>query len=267
MNVALCGLGRAGKEAAKAILDHPDLKLAAGLCRAHSDVLGLDIGEIAQLPAMGAYAWSLDDVEDVFRTNKIDVVMDFSNPTASRALIRACHKYGVNAVICTTGFSESELAYFKGLAQDNSFGMVYAPNVTIGVNVLMSMSKVAALRLPDFDYQITEMHHRNKTDSPSATAKRIAGVLEQELNCTNENRVPINAVRAGGYIGYHEVLAVGEYERITIVHESFSRRAFAEGAIKAARFVLNRLGWYEMEDVLTRSQNGNVIQIGEFAMA
>ncbi len=267
MNVALCGLGRAGKETAKAILDHPELKLAAGLCRAHSDRIGLDIGEIAQLPALGVYAWSIDDAEDVFRTNKIDVVIDFSNPTASRALIRACHKYHVGAVICTTGFSDSELAYFKGLAQDDSFGMVYAPNVTIGVNVLMSMSKVAALRLPDFDYQITEMHHRNKKDSPSATAKRIAGVLECELNCTSDNKVPINAVRAGGYIGYHEVLAVGEYERITIVHESFSRRAFAEGAIRAARFIQNRVGWYEMEDVLTRTQVGNVIPLGDAATA
>jgi 4-hydroxy-tetrahydrodipicolinate reductase len=265
MNVALCGLGRAGKEAAKAILDHPDLKLAAGLCRGHSDSIGLDIGEIAQLPPTGAYAWSIDDVEDVIRENKIDVMIDFSNPAASRTLIRACHKYGVGAVICTTGFSDSELAYFKGLTQDDSFGMVYAPNVTIGINVLMSMSKVAATRLPDFDYQITEMHHRNKKDSPSATAKRIAGVLEQELSCAGDNRVPINAVRAGGYIGYHEVMAVGEYERITIVHESFSRRAFAEGAIKAARFIQNRVGWYEMEDVISRTQT--VISIGDFATA
>ena len=129
-------------------------------------------------------------------------------------------------------------------------GVVYAPNVTLGINVLMSLLKTVARALPFFDYQITEMHHSRKTDHPSGTAKRIAETLESELPDIPVSRIPINSVRAGGYIGVHEVLAVGEYEKISISHESFSRRAFAQGAMMAAEYVIGRKGWYYMEDVI-----------------
>jgi 4-hydroxy-tetrahydrodipicolinate reductase len=129
-------------------------------------------------------------------------------------------------------------------------GAVYAPNVTLGINVLMSLLKTVARALPFFDYQITEMHHSRKMDRPSGTAKRIAETLENELPDIPVSHIPINSVRAGGYIGVHEVLAVGEYEKISISHESFSRRAFAQGALMAAEYVIGRKGWYYMEDVI-----------------
>ncbi len=250
MRVALCGLGRAGSEVARAISEHPDIRIVAAMCRPNSNRAGKDLGELAGMPFTGITAREVSEAEEIFKEHKIDVVIDFSNPAASRVLLDACRKYGVAAVVCTTGFEDAEIRWIKKIAKEKSFGMVYAPNVTAGVNVLMDMAKIAAQKLPDYDYEITEMHHKHKKDAPSATAKRIADTLENELYRRGEATVPIHAVRAGGYIGHHEVLIVGENEKIHIIHESFSRRAFADGAIRAARFVANRKGWFEMDQVL-----------------
>lgn len=255
MKIALCGIGRAGGEVARAVNGHPDMHIAAALCRPESSHAGKDLGELAGMPFTGIAAKEMSEVENVFKEHRIDVAIDFSSPSASRILLDACRRNGVNAVICTTGFSDSELRWMKRIANEMAFGMVYAPNVTAGVNVLMEMARVAAQRLPDYDYEISEIHHRNKKDSPSATAKRIAGAIGRELGYKGEESVPIHALRAGGYIGRHEVIIVGEYEKVHIVHESFSRRAFAEGAIRAARFIANKKGWYDMADVLSEQEH------------
>jgi len=226
------------------------MHIVAALCKPDSGHAGKDVGEIAGMPFTGITAREISEIEDVFTEHRIDAAIDFSSPEASRLLIDACRRHGISAVICTTGFSEAELRWMKKNAGEKSFGMVYAPNVTAGVNVLTEMARIAARKLSDYDFEITEIHHRNKKDAPSATAKRIAHALELELGRTS---LPINAIRAGGYIGHHEVLIVGEYEKVHIIHESFSRRAFAEGAIRAARFVANRKGWFEMQDVLDSS--------------
>jgi len=254
MKIALCGIGRAGSEVARAVYCRPDMHIVAALCRPESNRAGKDLGELAGMPFCGITAKEISEVENVFREHRIDVVIDFSNPAASRVLLDACRKFGINAVICTTGFSDSELRWMKKIAREKSFGLVYAPNVTVGVNVLMDMARVAAQKIPDYDFEITEIHHRNKKDAPSATAKRIAEAIGRELGLKGEGAVPIHAVRAGGYIGRHEVLIVGEYEKVHIVHESFSRRAFAEGALRAAKFVINKKGWFEMADVLSEPE-------------
>lgn len=247
MRIALCGVGRAGCEVVRALHGRTDMHIVAALCRPDSGHAGRDLGELADIPFTGITVREISEIDEVFRELKIDVAIDFSNPTGSRLLLDACRKYGVSAVVCTTGFPDSELKWMKKIANEMSFGMVYAPNVTSGVNVLMDMARVAAQKLPDYDYEITEIHHKNKKDAPSATAKRIARALELELGKTS---VPVHAVRAGGYVGRHEILIVGEYEKVHIIHESFSRRAFAEGALRAAKFVVNKKGWYEMQDVL-----------------
>jgi len=112
----------------------------------------------------------------------------------------------------------------------------------------MSVLKTITRALPFFDYQITEIHHNKKRDIPSGTAKRIANTLEREL--PSSSQIPINSVRAGGYIGVHEVMAAGECERISISHESFSRKAFANGALTAAEYIRDKKGWHYLEDVL-----------------
>lgn len=249
-NIAICGVGRAGLEVIRALRDSRKFKIVAAFCRDRSEKAGQDIGELSQTGKMGITATPISCAQEVFLGTRVDVAVDFSNPDASRALLNACRVCGIPCVICTTGFTEEELARIQKMVRSAHMGAVYAPNVTLGINVLMSVLKTVARALPFFDYQITEMHHSRKLDRPSGTAKRIAETLESELPDIPVHTIPINSVRAGGYIGVHEVLAVGEFEKISISHESFSRRAFAQGALMAAEYIINRKGWYYMEDVI-----------------
>ena len=250
MNVALCGIGRAGVEVIKMIRNSGKFNISAAFCRANSEKSGKDIGLLALTEEMGVMATEITEAEQVFGSTPVDVAIDFSNPVSSRILLNACRMHGIPCVICTTGFAEEDVDWMSKLAWTNKIGIVYAPNVTLGINVLMSLLKTVTRALPYFDYQITEIHHNKKVDKPSGTAKRIAEVIENELPDFAENHIPINSVRAGGYVGVHEVLAVGECERLSIVHETFSRSAFAQGALVAAQFIFHKKGWYFMEDVI-----------------
>ena len=151
-------------------------------------------------------------------------------------------------MLCTTGYSEAELLWMTEFVKHNRIGVVFAPNVTLGVNVLLTAIRLVARALPSFDYHITETHHSKKVDSPSGTAKKLAAAIEEELPEGAE--VPISAIRAGGYVGVHTVMLASECERLSLTHESFSRRAFVEGALVAAEFIIGKTGWYGMEDVL-----------------
>ena len=161
-------------------------------------------------------------------------------------------------VIGTTGFSVIDLKRIETLAHKNQIGIVYAPNITLGVNVLMVLSKLASILLNNYDFQISEIHHKNKKDIPSGTALKIRNEIEEGLTYSgkaiSEEIIPINSVRAGGVVGKHEVLIAGEDDRITISHESFSRRVFASGAIQAINFIKGKVGFYEMRDVLDLSR-------------
>ncbi len=254
MKVALCGLGRAGKEVIRALIDHDDIRITSAFCRNGSEKAGKDIGEIAMLPVQNIVSVDIANINEEFSKNKPDVLIDFSNTAAIQFILPACCEFGVPVVICTTGFTNEETERMKEEYGGGNFGIVYAPNVTVGVNVMMSMLKAAINSLPYYDYNITEIHHNKKADKPSGTAKKIAALLEKGLHMEIGEHVPINSVRAGGYIGVHEVMAVGDYERITIVHESFSRRAFAEGAILAARYIIGKTGWHVMEDVINEKK-------------
>lgn len=255
MKIAICGLGRAGKELLRTICDEEDITVACAFCRANSDKAGMDIGLLARLNPMGVYASPVTEADAVLGEEMPDVVIDFSNPAATKMLLMACKKYCIPAVVCTTGFSEDEVAWMRECVYGEDFGIVYAPNVTVGINVLLSMLKAATRGLPYYDYHITEIHHNKKADAPSGTAKKIAALLERELHLEPDEKVPVHSVRAGGYVGVHEVMIVGEHDRITVVHESFSRQAFAKGAIEAARFIRTHLGWHEMEDVVACREN------------
>ncbi len=250
VNVALCGIGRAGVEVIKTVRSNGKFNITAAFCRMGSEKKGKDIGTISQTGEMGVSAAEITEAEMVLGCTPVDVAIDFSNPVSSRMLLNACRMHGIPCVVCTTGFAEDDIDWMSKLAWTNKMGIVYAPNVTLGINVLMAVLKTVTRAMPYFDYQITEIHHNKKADKPSGTAKRIAEVIENELPGDATNHVPINSVRAGGYVGVHEVLAVGESERLSIVHETFSRSAFAQGALMAAQFIFHRKGWYYMEDVI-----------------
>lgn len=135
---------------------------------------------------------------------------------------------------------------------------MYAPNITLGVNVLMLITNIASNILNNYDFQINEIHHKRKKDAPSGTTLKIAKEVQKGLKSSgrdvDESEIPITAVRAGGVVGKHEVMIIGEEDKIEISHESFSRRAFAAGAIRAVKFVFRKTGYFEMTDVLNLSK-------------
>ncbi len=248
MRVALCGLGRAGKQVLSLILQSEgNVYPVMCICRNGSEKAGKNLMEILPFRnKIDCPVYSVSDAAVGFQKQAPDVLIDFSSSEATMALLPVCARYGVRMVICTTNFSDEELRRIQKTANETeNFGAVYAPNVTPGVNVMMILARRVAQLLPEYDYAITERHHNKKADL-SATAKKIAGVLEDELN----RPVHINAIRAGGYVGVHEMTAVGEYEQLTIVHESFSRKAFANGALIAAAYIQGRQGYYDMQDVM-----------------
>ncbi|MBC2582513.1 4-hydroxy-tetrahydrodipicolinate reductase [Clostridium sp. DJ247] len=258
IRVCLIGIGKTGREIAKTLLEHKDIKLVSAMCSPDSTKKGKDLGEVIGIQEIGIKIESTDKLEETLLKSKPNVVIDFSKPEATLKNAEIVSKMKVNMVIGTTGFSEVDLKKIEILARNNHNGIVYAPNITLGVNVLMILTNLASILLNNYDFHISEIHHKNKKDSPSGTALKIAKEIEKGLLYSgkdiDEADIPINAVRAGGVVGKHEVLIAGENDRITISHESFSRKVFALGAIHAVNFVQNKIGFYEMSDVLGLSK-------------
>lgn len=258
IKVCLIGIGRTGKEIAKMILGRNDMEIVSAMCSPGSRKKHMDLGNVIGIEEIGIKIECTDKLEEVILKSKPDVVVDFSNAEATLINIEIISKLKVNMVIGTTGFSEIELKKMQTLAYENHVGIVYAPNITLGVNVLMILTKLATILLNNYDFQISEIHHKNKKDIPSGTAIKIANEIENGLlysgKTTPQLGIAINSVRAGGVVGKHEVLIVGEDDRITISHESFSRKVFATGAIQAINFIESKIGFYEMNDVLNLSK-------------
>lgn len=254
MKICISGLGRTGKEIARAVLEQKEIQLVSAVCSPTSKSLNKDLGELLGIDSTGITVTGCDKLEEVIFRNKPDVVIDFSNPQSALKNALVFSKYRVNIVVGTTGFSEYQLKKLFVICRKYKNGIVYAPNITMGVNVLMLLSNLTASLLSNYDFQITEVHHKSKLDSPSGTAKKIAceiqsGLMNKGVEVSNWD-IPINSVRAGGVVGKHEVMIVGQEDKIEISHESFSRKAFAHGAINAARFIHKKSGYYEMKDVL-----------------
>ncbi len=254
IKVCISGLGRTGKEIAKAVLDQEDIQLVSVICSPSSKIKNMDLGKVLGIDNTGIIIRGSDNLEEIIFRNKPDVVIDFSNPKSALKNALIFSKYKVNIVIGTTGFTPYELKKIFILSRKYKNGIVYAPNITLGVNVMMLLTNLTASLLNSYDFQITEVHHKNKLDSPSGTAKKIALEIQGGLKNTGMQlpaaEIPINSVRAGGVIGRHEVMIVGEEDKIEISHESFSRKAFAQGALKAAKFIHKKSGYFEMRDVL-----------------
>lgn len=254
IRVCISGMGKTGKEIAKVLLEQEGIKLVSAICSPESDKRGKDLGEIIACGETGIILESSDRLKQVVFRTRPDVVVDFSNPEAALRNARIFSMMKVNIVVGTTGFSKLAMKKLFILARKNHTGIVYAPNITLGVNVLMLLTNLAANILNEYDFQITEIHHKNKKDSPSGTAVKIAAEIEKGLLFSGqENKscpIPINAVRAGGVVGKHEVMIIGENDKIEISHESFSRKAFALGAIRAINFITKKSGYFEMSDVL-----------------
>lgn len=254
IKVCISGLGRTGKEIAKVLLEQKDISVVAAICSPISEKRGKDLGDVIGVEKTDIIVESSKNLEEVVLKTKPDVMVDFTNPEASIENVRIASRLKISSVVGTTGFTPEQINTLILISKQKGVSVIHAPNITLGVNVLMLLTNLAATILNNYDFHITETHHKHKKDAPSGTAKKIANEIEKGLiasNSMNYNEsVPITAIRAGGVVGRHEVMIFGEEDKIEIIHESFSRRAFAMGAIKAVKFAVGKKGFYEMRDVL-----------------
>ncbi|RYF55528.1 MAG: 4-hydroxy-tetrahydrodipicolinate reductase, partial [Comamonadaceae bacterium] len=192
--------------------------------------------------------------------------IDFTRPEGTLAHLKVCRELGVNAVIGTTGFTDDQKARVADCAQD--IAIVMAPNMSVGVNVTMKLLEMAAKALAaGYDIEIIEAHHRHKVDAPSGTALKMGEVIAQAQgrnlkDCavyaregvTGEREpstIGFSAIRGGDIVGDHTVLFAGTGERIEITHKAASRATYAQGSLRAVRFLAGKKsGMFDMFDVL-----------------
>lgn len=253
LKICLSGLGRTGSQLAKYLLQQKDVQLVSAVCSAGSPKATRDLGEVMGYSNMGIPIYSSNQLQSCIFNTKPDVVIDFSNAAVALENAEIFSKMNVKIVMGTTGFTKFEEAKLFSLITKNKCGMIYAPNITRGVNTMMFLTELASKILGNYDIEIIEMHHKRKLDSPSGTAIKIARELKESRSLLSAKKpadIPISSVRAGGIVGNHKVMLVGENDMIEITHQSFSRDAFAEGALYAANFIADKVGVYEMKDVM-----------------
>lgn len=176
---------------------------------------------------------------------KPDVIIDFSSPSALPFILAYATKNGVPAVLCTTGYSDKqEKSIVKASA---CVALLRANNTSIGVNAVLRAIKTLSKDLNGFDAEITEIHRKGKKDAPSGTALTLATTIKEQT----QDDVPIYSIRAGNAAGEHSVYFFGKDEAVILTHRALSANVFAEGAIKAAKFLADKkTGLYSMSDVL-----------------
>jgi 4-hydroxy-tetrahydrodipicolinate reductase len=177
-----------------------------------------------------------------------DVVIDFTTPEAVVQNMRACLAMGARMVVGTTGWYKS-LADMRGLAERKQAGLLYGTNFSIGVQVMLKLAEQmgASLTAAGYRFSVVETHHASKLDKPSGTAISIAEMVARGAGKKIE--VPIASEREGDAKGTHVLEAASEADRIVLTHEAFSRRGFAEGAVRAAEWLSTRTGCYDFRDV------------------
>lgn len=261
--IAVVGAGgRMGKSLVEAVSKSEGLRLGAATERPGSSLLGTDAGELA---GVGSLDVPLSDSLEA-AADRFDVVIDFTSPAATMDHLAICRAHGKRMVIGTTGLSDEQQGSLDAAASE--IGIVFAPNMSVGVNLCFKLLDLAARVLgDDVDIEIIEAHHRHKVDAPSGTALRMGEVVANALNrdlrsCAVYGRegvtgerdtkaIGFETIRAGDIVGEHTVMFAALGERVEITHKASSRMTFAKGAARAAGWIMRRdAGMYDMQDVL-----------------
>lgn len=250
--ILLCGCnGKMGKVITAAVSQSENNEITAGV--------DLYAEKLSTYPVFASPALISKDIID-----KIDVIIDFSNPAALAGLLEFAVENSIPAVISTTGLNNAQINLIKTAA--TKIPVFFSANMSLGVNLLCELAKKAAKVLGDsFDIEIVEMHHNQKIDAPSGTALMIANSIKSELDDgikyeydrhskrekRTKNEIGIHAVRGGTITGEHEVIFAGHDEIIKISHSARSKELFATGAINAAEFLCGKpAGLYDMSAML-----------------
>jgi len=261
IKVAIAGCsGRMGRVLLECVAQADDLVLHAALEQADSPLIGRDASELGGARGVTVTA------DAAAALCGADVLIDFTRPQGTLHHLALCQQLGVNIVVGTTGFSAQEKAQLGAAAQ--KIGVVFAPNMSVGVNLTFKLLETAAKVLAHgYDIEIIEAHHRHKVDAPSGTALGMGEVVARALGrdleqCAVYGREGVTGerdpstigfatVRGGDIVGDHTVLFAGIGERIEITHKASSRATFALGALRAGRFLQTHpAGLYDMQDVL-----------------
>ena len=254
--------GRMGRVLVEATVQNAESTLGAALVRRGSAMIGQDAGLVAGVGALNCL------VRDNLAAacTDFDVLIDFTSIDATLSHLDICRSAGRAMVIGTTGFSSTQKAVLQEAARD--IPIVFAPNMSIGINVLQRvLAQTAALLGEGYDVEIIEAHHRHKVDAPSGTALRLGEVVaraygrdlaevavygrEGHTGARDAKTIGFSTIRGGDVVGDHTVLFAGIGERIELTHKASSRMTFAQGAVRAARWLKDQPpGMYDMTDVL-----------------
>ncbi len=253
--------GRMGHMLVEVVRDSADCVLSGALDRAGSPAIGQDAGAFA-----GHTTGVAINADLGAGLSGSQFLIDFTRPEGTLAHLRECVKLGVNVVIGTTGFSEAQKVEIADAAKQ--IAIVMAPNMSVGVNVTLKLLEMAAKALATgYDIEIIEAHHRHKVDAPSGTALKMGEVIADALgrdlkDCAvyaregvtgerDPSSIGFATIRGGDIVGDHTVLFAGTGERIEVTHKSSSRVTYAQGSLRAVRFLADkRSGLYDMFDVL-----------------
>jgi 4-hydroxy-tetrahydrodipicolinate reductase len=262
LRIAIAGAsGRMGRMLIEAVQAAPDAELAGALDRVGSPTIGSDAGAFSGQLAGIVIQSDLDK-----GLAGADVLIDFTRPEGTLQHLQYCAAHGIKMVIGTTGFDEAGKAAIRAAAEKTA--IVFAPNMSVGVNVTLKLLEMAAKSFSEgYDIEIIEAHHRHKVDAPSGTALKMGEVIADALgrdleDCAVYGREGVTGerdpstigfatIRGGDIVGDHTVLFAGIGERIEISHKSSSRVTYAHGSLRAARFLAEKSsGLYDMQDVL-----------------
>mgnify|MGYP003123669987 FL=1 len=263
INIAINGAaGRMGRCLIQAVAETDGLQLSAAIDRAESSLIGVDAGELAGVGKLGVVLSA--DLDQA--TQQSDVIIDFTIPEATMALLPLCAENQCRPVIGTTGVDEAQKQIIQQTA--GRIATLLAPNMSVGVNLSLKLLDMAARVLGDsVDIEIIEAHHRHKVDAPSGTALRMGEVVADALgrdlkDCAiygregrtgerDRNTIGFATVRGGDIVGDHTVLFAAEGERVEITHKASSRMTFAYGAMRASKWLMQQqTGLFDMQDVL-----------------
>ncbi len=265
VNIGISGAsGRMGRALIEAVKAAHGMRLAAAIVRPGSSVIAADAGEVVGVGRLDISI--VDDLEKVI--SDVDVLIDFTRPEVTLANLARCRATGKRIIIGTTGFTADEKQTIADAAKE--IAVVFAPNMSIGVNLCFKLLDIAARIMGDnVDVEVIEAHHRHKLDAPSGTALRMGEVVADALGrdlkeCavygrqgrSGEERdsktIGFETIRAGDIVGEHTVMFADIGERVEITHKASSRMTFANGAVRAAAWLMQHdKGLFDMQDVLS----------------
>jgi 4-hydroxy-tetrahydrodipicolinate reductase len=249
-SVIVCGaLGRMGTTIGRMVNESSDLELAGGV--------DVNSGQF-----FGKVVVTASHLDEFLDRTKPDIMIDFTVADAAVSNVRYAAKHGAALVVGTTGFTpEQRIDMARSI--EGHVPAVISSNFSIGVNIFWELIRAAAPMLADYDIEVVEAHHRYKKDAPSGTAKTILQILDDSIGARrkqygregirerDKQEIGVHVIRGGDIVGDHSVMFSGNFETITLSHRAYDRSVFAQGALRAARWVYGKKpGIYGMNDVL-----------------